>query len=384
MKSRFSRLVAHLRQKTPTDRTLLALLTLLSLYLIAGAISGGRTLAAPFFERGRDLFMDYFNSLRDAAQGARVYTERRVIYPPMANLIFLVFSRFVPSAYLDTPFGARHTWRQYPTAILSLVLFLAIPLLMTALIQNAERRRLGLPRRALVPLLFNLPLLFLIERGNILLLTLPALLFFLYYYNSPRTHVRELSYLSLAFAISLKLYPVLALLFLLAQRRFAATCRVLLYSALMLLLPSLAFGGPRAFGVLLANVLSFAANAEGTAPTLLVYLPFLFSVSLFALSLFRHAKPSLCTALLGLSLFTFPALHAVYAYVFLTAPLLALLSDRDATPPNRAFRTALTLPLFLFPVLGSHGYLILARCCCAILLCCAALLLRATKNAPVN
>ena len=224
MKSRFSRLVAHLRQKTPTDRTLLALLTLLSLYLITGAISGGRTLVAPFFDRGCDLFMDYFNSLRDAAQGARVYTERRVIYPPMANLIFLVFSRLVPSAYLDTPFGARHTWRQYPTAILSLVLFLAIPLLMTALIQNAERRHLGLPRRALVPLLFNLPLLFLIERGNILLLTLPALLFFLYYYNSPRTHVRELSYLSLAFAISLKLYPVLALLFLLAQRRFAACC----------------------------------------------------------------------------------------------------------------------------------------------------------------
>ena len=384
MKTRFSRLVARLRQKTPTDRALLAFLAFLSLHLITGALSGGRTLAAPFFDHLGDLFMDYFNSLRDAAQGVRAYTERRVIYPPMANLIFLTFSRLVPNASLNTPFAARHTWRQYPTAILSLVLFLAIPLLLTALLQNAKRKQLGLPRRTLLLLLFNLPLLYLIERGNILLLTLPALLFFLYYYNSPSARLRELSYLSLAFAISLKLYPILAILFPLAQRRFAAACRVLLYSMLLLILPAFAFGGPAVFRVLLVNILSFAANAEGAAPALLSYLPFLFSLALFLLALYRHAEEPLCMALLATSLFTFPALHALYAYVFFTAPLPALLAKQDLTPTHLIFRAALLTPLLLFPLLGARSYLALASCCSAILLCCAALLLRATKNAPVS
>ena len=60
---------------------------------------------ALFFRSGEDMFMDFFNSVRDAAQFARVYTERRVIYPPLANLLFLIFSRFLPASYTDTAFA---------------------------------------------------------------------------------------------------------------------------------------------------------------------------------------------------------------------------------------------------------------------------------------
>ena len=60
-----------------------------------------------FFRSGEDMFMDFFNSVRDAAQFARVYTERRVIYPPLANLLFLIFSRFLPASYTDTAFAER-------------------------------------------------------------------------------------------------------------------------------------------------------------------------------------------------------------------------------------------------------------------------------------
>ena len=33
-----------------------------------------------FFRNGADCFMDFFNSARDAAQGAGAYTERGIIY----------------------------------------------------------------------------------------------------------------------------------------------------------------------------------------------------------------------------------------------------------------------------------------------------------------
>ncbi len=384
MKTRISRLFAWLRRQSHTDRALLFLLATALLYLAVGAISGGRTLSAFLFDRGNDLFMDYFNSLRDAAQGERVYTERRVIYPPMANLIFLVLSYLVPPAYRNTAFAARHTWRQYPTAILSLALFLAVPLALTALVFNAERRRHGLPRRALLLLLCNVPLLYLVERGNMLLLTLPALLFFLYYKESQNAWLREGAYLALAFAVSVKLYPALLVLFLLARRRLAATCRVLAYSATLILLPSLAFGGIASLRTLLSNILSFTADKDGTSPAFLVYLPFLLALSLFTLSLLRDASAPLRMALAGATLFVFPALHAVYAYVFLLAPLPALLAEHSPTRALRIARLALLLPLALFPLLGARGYLLLCSLAVAALLACAVLLFKTQKNTPVN
>ena len=380
MHARISKYVSHWRRQSPLDRALLLALVTTTLYLVVGLLSGGRTLPAFLFDRGGDLFMDYFNSLRDAAQGARVYTERRVIYPPMANLIFLALSYLVPPAYRNSAFAARHTWRQYPTAILSLVFFLAIPLLLTALIWKDQCRRHGLPRRTLLLLLLNVPLLYLVERGNMLLLTLPLLLFFLYYKESANACVREIAYLSLALAISLKLYPALFLFFLLAHRRFAALLRTSAYSVAFLVLPSFAFGGVSALGTLLTNVLSFAKDKGGALPALFSYLPFALALFLFILSLLRDTTTSLRLALAGATLFTFPALHALYAYVFLLAPLPALLSDPSPSRPFRALRCALIAPLFLFPFLGARGYLVL----CAISVLCLFLSTLAQKNTPVN
>ncbi len=384
MKSRFLKFVTWLRCQTPTDRALLFLATTALAYLVAGIVSGGRALRSPFFDRGNDLFMDYFNSLRDAAQGARAYTERRVIYPPMANLIFLALSFLVPSAYRNTTFAARHMWRAYPTAVLSLLLFLAIPFFITALMWNVARRRDALPPRALLVLLLNVPLFYLLERGNILLLTLPALLFFLYYYESQHAWQRECALLSLAFAISIKLYPALFLLFLLARKRFSAVLRVLSYSAALLFFPVFAFGGISAFRVLLANILSFAADKDGAIPALVAYLPFLLSLFLFTLALFRGMKAPLCMMLAGAALFTFPALHAVYAYVFLLTPLPALLADNNASRPMRVLRMALLAPLVLYPFLTARLYLTLCSCAVAVALACAIPLLKTQKNTPVN
>lgn len=384
MRPHFRRLCAWLRRQSPVDRALLFLAASGALYLAVGLASGGKTLIAPFFERGNDLFMDYFNSLRDAAQGPRVYTERHVIYPPMANLIFLALSYLVPPAYRDTAFAARSTWRQYPTAVLSLVLFLAVPLVLTALLFAAVCRRYALPRRTLPLLLCNLPVLFLIERGNMLLPTLPALLFFLYYKESKRSVTRELAYLSLAFAVSVKLYPALLVLFLLADRRFAATCRVIAYSTLLTLLPSLAFGGPSCLRTMLSNVLTFAKERDGSAPPLLAYLPFLVALLLFTLFLLCEMPHSLRIALAGAALFTFPALHAVYAYVFVLAALPALLAAHAPSRALRITRGILLAPLAFFPFLTARVYLVLCSFSVAVLLAYAILLVKTQKNTPVS
>lgn len=339
------------------DRLLLLLLLFGALYLAAGLLFDARQLLLPFFDRGGDLFMDFFNSVRDAAQGPRVYTERRVIYPPLANLIFWLFGALVPSAYQNTTFAERATWSEYSGAIFALSLYLLLPTLLLILLFFFKIKKEALPPRLLFLLLFNLPLLYLIERGNLLLFTLPALFFFLFYYEDPRAGLRECSLVALSFAIATKLYPALFALILVARRRYAAFFRVALYSLLLVLLPSLPFGGIGGIWQMVLNILSFSDNADGTSP-LFSYLPFLFSLSLFLLALWRK-KSDLTLFFLGAcALYFFPALHALYAYS-LFLPFFLLLPKKPHAL-HRLLLRLVPLPLFFYPFLSSRVYALVA------------------------
>ena len=57
------------------------------IYAIIYLFLGNGRFSDVFFIRCADFFMDFFNSIRDASQGSAVYTERGVIYPPMAKTI---------------------------------------------------------------------------------------------------------------------------------------------------------------------------------------------------------------------------------------------------------------------------------------------------------
>ena len=341
-----------------SQKLLTALVLWALLFLATGLIFGATRLSLPFFDRGGDLFMDFFNSVRDAAQGPAVYTERHVIYPPLANLIFLAFGALVPTAYKNTDFALRESWGEYHGAILALFLYLLLPLLLLLFLFYKKAKKEGLPLHVLPLFLFNLPLLYLIERGNLLLYALPALFFFLFYYHSEKKGLAECSLFALAFAIALKLYPALFALLLLKERRLGAFLRVALYSLLLLLLPSLPFGGVGGIFQMAQNVLSFSDNADGALP-LLSYLPSLLSLSLFLGALLLKQGEFALFTLGGATLFFFPALHALYAYTLFLPSLLLLLKKRNGAR-ERLLSCLLPLPLFLYPFLPSRGYALLA------------------------
>ena len=103
----------------------------LSVFFVRCLVGGSGSFVGIFFKGGNDLFMDYFNSLRDVAQGVGVYTERHVIYPPLANLLLLVIARVIPTAYLETGgFPMNLTWRAYPAAVLSVTFFFLVAMLL--------------------------------------------------------------------------------------------------------------------------------------------------------------------------------------------------------------------------------------------------------------
>ena len=370
-----SRAPAHLTRGTGRALFLLLPILICSFIYIGNVILGREPSLAlkPLYQGGGDLFMDFFNSVRDAAQGQGAYTERRVIYPPMANLLFFLFSRLLPTAYTESGFDLRQSWVGYPAAILAVFLFLLLPLLALSLLCYKTSNAPPALRTLLALSVWLLaPLLFLLERGNVLLYALVAVFFFACYYDHPSKAYRECSLLALAFAFSLKLYPALFGWLLLSEKRYADGIRCALYGLLLLLLPSFFFGGPSSILWMIENILFFSKGktAVNWATRLFPQLPqgAAFAVSslvlillilLFLLSPFLLKRKWKILTVGTAALFALPALNELYTWSFFLPPLLLLLSE-EMERTDLLYALAIGFPLPLYPLLNTENYMALA------------------------
>ena len=297
-----------------------------------------------FFRSGEDMFMDFFNSVRDAAQFARVYTERRVIYPPLANLLFLIFSRFLPASYTDTAFAERLRWREVPAAYLLIFLYSAAMLLALYVLLRDSARTRG-TFEVLFPLaaVFSFPAVYAVERGNIILLSAILTLFFAATYQSENRMHRELGLICLAAAFGLKLYPALFGWVLIADKRYREAARCAVYGVLFLLIPSFFFGGPMCLLTMVQNVLRFSSVQDpAVLSNFTTYTAWVLGVPAKALSRVFYLWCAICLAAFLLSPFVFrekrwkcflmgavliltvPSLTSPYSATFLLIPLLLL------------------------------------------------------------
>lgn len=347
-----------------TVRLFIALLAVGELaFFVAVMLGGEDAFLAVFFRRCADQHMDFFHSLRDAAQGAAVYSERRVIYPPLANALLWLISRALPDYYLQT---GKETgillWRHVPAAMLAYLFFAVFGLVMLSLLIQGEPHKKG--ERTILALLLpcSLPLLFMLERGNIVLLALLPLLLYMRFYEEDNPVRREIGLLALALSAALKLYPAIFGLSLLRDRRYADALRAALYALLLFVIPSLFFGGPFFCGYwLIKNTLSYSgqtgANAVGMvtalggsvalgrALLLTAYLLLFIFVAVYTL-----AEPALWRrfAVAGASLLTLSSVFSVYNWVLLLPALLLLLRKERLTGDEILHFLALSLPFALF------------------------------------
>ena len=324
-----------------------------------------------FFSGGSDLFMDFFNSVRDAAQFSGVYTERSVIYPPLANLLFLIFSRFLPASYTETSFEDRHSWRVIPTAYLLIFLY-SMALLMALYLLLRENTREHGRRVTLFPMaaVFSLPVLYAVERGNVILLSAILTLAFAATYDSESRVLRELGLICLAAAFGLKLYPALFGWVLIADKRYREAARCVGYGLLFLLIPSFFFGGPVCLWEMLQNVLRFSDVGSVThTDNFTTYTAWVLGVSPKLLSavfyawcaicavawlvspfLFRGEKRWKCFLTGAVFILTVPSLTSPYGVVFLLIPLLLLTRGAKTDSfPDPLFAAFMILPFVPIP-----------------------------------
>ena len=340
-------------------------------YLAGSIISLGWLLDKVFFLYAGDSFMDFFNSIRDASLGLGAYTERHVIYPPMANLFFMLLSYITPAKYNASHWRHRRTWSVYPQNV---VLIWAFVIICAALFAWILYKGFDSSRKKKVMLtvcaVFSIPFLNMLERGNIMTLAFLALLCYALSYDSKSRVLRELGLVALAFSVSLKLYPALFAWVLISDKRYREFFRCVIYSAVLLIAPSFAFGGPSCLLIILGNIFGFSTSSSGVIAVISKYsgipLPVIsaiwytmfFAVVLCYLAsafLFREQRDRWKIWILGcITFLSFPSLCSTYAWALFIIPLIRIFKQGLTGADIKGYFIPVLIPFLFLPISLPH------------------------------
>lgn len=358
---------------TDNYRDLFVKSVLLSLivYLLVGICSGGRGFSFIFYKENEDAFMDFFNSIRDGAQGIEAYTspDRKVIYPPMAGIFFLLMSKITPAEYNAMTYEDRYTWVKHPVNIVLISVFVAVSAVLLGFIiykalKIEKKQKLMLAFIAV----FSVPILNMIERGNIMTFAFAGLLIYMATYDSEKFIVRELGIIALAFSFSLKLYPIIFAWILVGDKRYKEFFRCALYSLAFLIIPSFAFGGPSIFIQIVKNILSFSSGDNNAMaqiskfvgiPYKLIsiptYLLFFLVAICFAIAPFMKRERWKVWMIGCVAFLAYPALSTTYAWALFIMPIIFLCNDGLSDSwkndkRSKGYLIPVIIPFLLLPI----------------------------------
>ena len=161
-------------------------------------------------------------------------------YPPIAIAILYPFALICKDVFAQFEFSELTTDELtaevilYPQFWVAILLFFAICSLLIILLtsklfglKGKDRLKLG------VIILFSAPFIYTVMRGNTIYFALIALVGFLILKDSKNPIAREISYMLLALAGAIKLYPLFFGVFLLKDKKIFASIRVAIYFALI-------------------------------------------------------------------------------------------------------------------------------------------------------
>ncbi len=220
--------------------------------LLVFAFSRGRYIDNFFFYDSLDTGMDFLHSI-EYVRGRVPYEVYNTLYPPLANLFFLVMYAFVPKSITNkwtenfsksvNRRGTKYDLRTNQSTMMLYIMFVVICLFLIAAILRVLLKKLNvqMTERIVIACTFSFGILYAVERGNIILLVTAFSLFYVAYYDSENKILSELALLSLAAAAGMKLYPALLGVLLLRHRRFKQAIRAIMYGILSVIIPCIFF-----------------------------------------------------------------------------------------------------------------------------------------------
>lgn len=193
------------------------MIALISLFFLLFAINPHGWQLNVFFARMGDLLADYFNVMRYIADNDPYFCEingpGEHCYLPLAYLMLRPFCLFFDFSSVSL----SDCYHSIP-AMLSCMLFTGISV---ALFVHSALLFIGKKNRwILAILLLSSIFLFSIERGNLMLIVISLIFYFLRFKDSEDSRLRYFAIVCLCVASTLKVYPCILGIFLLRDRRY--------------------------------------------------------------------------------------------------------------------------------------------------------------------
>lgn len=219
------------------------------LCIVLAVASKGSSFRGMLFHNGvyTDWFMDFFNSIRDSA-ASNVYSERNSIYPPLAVAFFRFLGRMLPYAEVALDPRDNYDMQKSQSCIMIYLFYTLVVVIATYRLvykkafekkyessYDKKTRRIAEIFSFLT--IFSYPLMYCMERGNVVSLAVAFTAFFVFFRDSESKAVREISYICLALAAGLKLYPAIFGLLLLFDKKYKESIRLVVYGILAVVIP---------------------------------------------------------------------------------------------------------------------------------------------------
>lgn len=221
--------------------------------------SEGVSLTSVLYPDADDYFMDFFNSMSDS-DFPNLYIEYHVIYAPIVYIPLNLVLHLIPGY----EFLEKKEIRSTQIGMIFFFLVFAIALIGLAALLYKEKKGSPFEKVAFIFLMyFSVGMISVIDRGNLIVYAVFFSAMFLSLYKSEKWWVREISYVCLALAICLKIYPAFLVILLVRRKELTGALRLFVYWLVLFVTPFLYYG-TMAENILayLQSVFNFGFEAE--------------------------------------------------------------------------------------------------------------------------
>ncbi len=235
-------------------------LILVAFAVISIALSKGKNFENLFWHGAT---LGYYPDLFESVIHARTRNPYEIdaIYPAFAYCLIYFFNFFIPGTYKNNFGDLQAICNNSSALVIAHIFYAVITLTIAYLMIKAFGDKKYIGKYLLVFILVtSSPFIFLIERGNTVIITIVFLFIYLFYYNSENKILRELALICLACAAAMKLYPAVFGLLLLSDKKFKEAFRAIAYGVLLFAVPFLFMGGLGEIPTMLKNSLTLNSD----------------------------------------------------------------------------------------------------------------------------
>lgn len=207
-----------------------------------------------------DTSMDYFNMLSNLRYDTPYIFHAN--YPAMCFFILDIFFHFIPLNFRgkDGFFYRNYMPAQLVYIIYSLFLIIVLWEILKKCIDGDNFVKYIFS----IAIIISGPIIFLLERGNFLFIALVSSLIFVNLYNSDNKKLRYISYVALAFAASIKIYPALLGILIFSKKRYKEAIIAIVLGIILFVLPFFHFDGILSIKQMIDGIL-YASELQGNA-----------------------------------------------------------------------------------------------------------------------